>query len=156
MDNLQEILTPELLMTKERHERSKALSKSRSKAYYEKNKAKILEKRRLSRLKEKQDLLEIQNRLAILNIQNEPNFEPNEPNFEPFDDLENEIIQPQPKTSNKKQDYTQQDLITIINDTDWKKNTKSTYISSIKRIFKAGGCDSLKNCLSDMKKFIDK
>lgn len=161
MDNLQEILTPQLLLTMEKKKRENELSRARSKAYYEKNKPQILQKRRQTREKEKQDLREISNRLAILNIQDESNFEPDfepnfESNFEPnFDDLENEIIQPQPKTSNKKRDYTQQDLLTIINNTDWKKNTKSTYISSIKRIFRAGGCDTLKNCLNDMKKFID-
>lgn len=150
-----ELLTPELLLTKERHERNKELSRARSKAYYEKNKAKILQKRRQTREKEKQDLIEIANRLAITTIE-EPENDFNENHFEPFDDLENEIIQPQSKTSNKKRDYTQQNLLTIINNTQWdSNNTKKTYISGIKRIFKAGGCDTLKNCLNDMKKFID-
>ena len=143
------------LLEKQQHIRS--LNNARSKNYYQRHRPEILEKEKLKRQNTKKKLEEIAAQMAITSIDDtELELDYDDIPTDDFNDLNNEVITHQTKVKDyiKKRDYTQEDLINIVNNTDWIFNTKSTYISAIKRIFKAGGCKTLKPCLNDMNKFV--
>lgn len=140
-------LTEEQRKSLLQHEKKKAQDRARSKAYYDRHSRKVLDRQKIAREVKKKEMDQIQEQLSNCGIA-EPEPEP-EPQPEP---------QPQAVSSVDytihKRDYTKAQLLDIIKSTDWTHNTKVTYNSAIKRIFKAGGCDSLKPCLDNINEFV--
>jgi hypothetical protein len=153
----QQQLTDEQIKMLEKQQHIRSLNNARSKNYYQRHRPDILKKNKLKREQEKKQLDEIAAQLAISTIEdNEPEPQP-QPDYDDiptddFNDLNNEVITHQTKVK----DYTKDDLVKLIknDNTIQKKQTRDTYVTGIRRVFKITKCTGFKACLNSYKKMI--
>jgi hypothetical protein len=153
----QQQLTDEQIKMLEKQQHIRSLNNARSKNYYQRHRPDILKKNKLKREQEKKQLDEIAAQLAISTIEdNEPEPQP-QPDYDDiptddFNDLTNEVITYQTKVK----DYTKDDLVKLIknDNTIQKKQTRDTYVTGIRRVFKITKCTGFKACLNSYKKMI--
>ena len=139
------------LLEKQQHIRS--LNNARSKNYYQRHRPEILEKEKLKRQNTKKKLEEIAAQMAITSIDDtELELDYDDIPTDDFNDLNNEVITHQTKVK----DYTKDDLVKLIKDdnTIQKKQTRDTYVTGIRRVFKITKCTGFKACLNSYKKMI--
>ena len=140
------------LLEKQQHIRS--LNNARSKNYYQRHRPEILEKEKLKRQNTKKKLEEIAAQMAITSIDDtELELDYDDIPTDDFNDLNNEVITP---VQSKVKDYTKDDLVKLIKDdnTIQKKQTRDTYVTGIRRVFKITKCTGFKACLNSYKKMI--
>ena len=130
------------------HEKKKAQDRARQKAYYDRNPRKVLDRQKNARQKAKDEVEEIRKMFAIHTIQDD--------NLDDIQEQNVVVEEPQVNISNNS-NYTQDEIIALIkNDKNIKsKNTRSTYVSSIKRLFTMTGCTDMKKCLNSYKKMLN-
>ena len=139
-------LTPKQQTDLEKYNRKKAQDSARQRAYYERNKANVLKRQKVAREIKSAANKQIQNELNEC-YNDEPELEP-EPDYT---QMENVVL------PSNNSNYTQDEIIALLkNDENIKsKNTRITYVSSIKRLFTMTGCADLKNCLNSYKKMLN-
>ena len=140
-------LNEEQRIALEKHEKKKAQERARSKAYYHRNSQKVLQRQKTARELKKKEMDQIQTQLSNCVItESQPEPEPAD-----YTQMENVVL------PNNKSNYTQDEIIALINNDEniKSKNTRSTYVSSIKRLFTMTGCTDMKKCLNSYKKMLN-
>lgn len=148
---MQNQLTETEQIALEKYQKKKKQDALRQAKYYEKNKASILEKRKLANAKSKETLNSALQKLAI-DTSNEEN-ENIEENVEL--QIEEEKEEPNIQPTTKKSNYTAEEIINLLKNTEMNDGTRIVRISAIKRVFRETCCPDLKTCLTKYKQMID-